>query len=56
MSETRQEAERRAAWQVIQPLLEMAHAGWRARNVVDARAAEDLRDLWRELKRGWGVA
>ena len=50
------EAQRREAKAVIWPLMQAAHAGWRARNPVDARAAEDLRELWRELMRGWGEA
>lgn len=53
MTRERAEQDHRDAAAVIRPLLEKAHAGWRARNVVDARASEDIKGLWRELQAKW---
>ena len=46
-------AESNAAMEVFHPLLEAAKRGYRQRNPVDARAFEDIRDLWRDLMRDW---
>lgn len=42
-----------AAMAVLHPMIEAAKRGYRQRNPVDARAFEDMRDLWSEMLRAW---